>query len=289
MADYTQGVNYAAKYSPLVDERFKIGPLTSGMVNNNYDWLGVQTVKVYSIPTATMGNYTVSGTARYGSAAELANSVQELQVTQDRAFTFTIDRKNQQDTMGVMDAAAALRRQVDEVILAELDTYRIAAFVSGAKAAHIINDSAVTKSNVYEKFLLGQEKLDDAKVPQGGRFAICTPAFFNFLKQDEAFVKRGDMATQIGITGVIGECDGVYFIKAPTSYFPTGTQCIITNNMVMVSPIKLEDYKIHIDPPGINGALVEGRIRYDAFILEMKQDAIAVIQNPGSGETGESA
>ena len=144
----------------------------------------------------------------------------------------------------------------------EIDTYRIAAYVSGAKSAHVINDSQVSKSNVYEKFLLTQEKLDDAKVPQGGRFAICTPGFFNLLKQDESFVKKGDMATQIALTGIIGECDGVYFIKAPTSYFPTKVQCIVTNNMTMVSPVKLEDYKIHIDPPGINGALV------DAFCQE---------------------
>lgn len=116
MADYTQGVNYAKKYSPLVDERFKLGPLTSGVVNNNYDWVGVQTVAVYSIPTATMNNYTMSGSTRYGTAAELANSVQEMQITQDRSFTFTIDRKNTQDTMGVQEAGSALRRQIDEVV-----------------------------------------------------------------------------------------------------------------------------------------------------------------------------
>ena len=281
-------VNYAEKYSALVDERFKLGPLTSAMINPNYDWVGVETVSVYSIPTASMNDYTISGAARYGEAAELENAVQELKVEQDRSFTFTIDRKSEQDTMGTLEAAAALRRQIEEVVLPELDTYRIAKYVSGAKAAHIINDAVVTESNVYQRFLLGQEKLDDAKVPQGGRFAICTPAFFNLLKQDEAFVKRGDMATQVGFTGVIGECDGVYFIKAPTSYFPEGTLCVITNKQVMVSPIKLQDYKIHIDPPGINGALVEGRIRYDAFVLNMKKDAIAVIQNPGSGQTGET-
>lgn len=162
----------------------------------------------------------------------------------------------------------------------EVDIYRIAKLVSGAKAANVIADTDVSKTNVYEKFLGAQALLDEGKVPQVGRFALATPAFINFLKQDENFVKRGDMATQIAITGLVGECDGVYFIKAPSTYFPTKVQCIITNNQVMPSPVKLEDYKIHQDPPGINGWLVEGRIRYDAFILEMKQDAIAVIKNP---------
>ena len=31
-------VNYAEKYSQIVDERFKIGALTSALVNYAYDW-----------------------------------------------------------------------------------------------------------------------------------------------------------------------------------------------------------------------------------------------------------
>ena len=38
-------VNYAEKYSRIVDERFKVGALTSALVNYAYDWVGVSTVK----------------------------------------------------------------------------------------------------------------------------------------------------------------------------------------------------------------------------------------------------
>ena len=41
-----------------------------------------------------------------------------------------------------------------------------------------------------------------------------------------------------------------------------------------VAPTKLEDYKVHEDPPGISGALVEGRINYDAFVLDNKAKGI---------------
>ena len=161
----------------------------------------------------------------------------------------------------------------------EIDTYRIAALASGAKAAHVHDDATTSASNAYELFLAGQEDLDNDKVPQGGRFAIVTPKFLNFLKLSDNFIKQGDLAQKIAINGVIGEVDGVYIVKAPTSYFPTKVQCIITNREVMPSPIKLQDYKIHQDPPGVNGALIEGRVRYDAFILNEKADAIAVIKD----------
>ena len=273
-------VNYASKYAQAVDERFKLGSLTAGIVNNNYDWLGVETVTVYSVPTVAMGNYTASGANRYGSPTELGNEKQEMKVAQDRAFTFTIDRKSYDDTMMIMEAGAALRRQIDEVVIPEIDTYRIAALVSGADAGNVLKTTAVTKANAYEMFLAVQEVLDNAKVPTAGRICLCTPGYYNMLKLDEAFTKKGDMATQIAMTGLVGECDGVYFIKAPTSYFPENTNFVITNPLVTPSPIKLAEYKIHQDAPGISGWLVEGRIRYDAFVLSQKKKAIGVCQNP---------
>ena len=273
-------VNYAAKYSQQVDERFKLGALTSSLVNYAFEWLGVSTVKVYSMPTAAMGDYTTEGASRYGTPEELGNEVQEMTLAKDRAFTFTIDKKSEDDTMGTMEAGAALRRQIDEVVIPEIDTYRIAKLVAGADAGNIVKDTAVTKANAYEKFLAVQEILDNKKVPTGGRICICTPGYYNMLKLDEAFTKKGDMATQIAINGLVGEVDGVYFVKAPKSYFPEKVHFIITNPIVMPSPIKLEEYKIHEDAPGISVYLVEGRVRYDAFVLNKKKDAIGVCEDP---------
>ena len=273
-------VNYAAKYSQQVDERFKLGALTSSLVNYAFEWLGVSTVKVYSMPTAAMGDYTTDGASRYGTPEELGNEVQEMTLAKDRAFTFTIDKKSEDDTMGTMEAGAALRRQIDEVVIPEIDTYRIAKLVAGADAGNIVKDTAVTKANAYEKFLAVQEILDNKKVPTGGRICICTPGYYNMLKLDEAFTKKGDMATQIAINGLVGEVDGVYFVKAPKSYFPEKVNFIITNPIVMPSPIKLAEYKIHDDAPGISGYLVEGRVRYDAFVLNKKKDAIGVCEDP---------
>lgn len=273
-------VNYAEKYSRIVDEKFKVGALTSALVNYAFDWVGVSTVKVFSVPTATMGDYKTDGANRYGTPAELENEVQEMVLSKDRAFTFTIDKKSEDDTMGTMAAAAALRRQIDEVIIPEIDTYRIAKLVAGADVSHVVKDVAVTKANAYEKFLAVQEILDNAKVPTGGRVCIVTPGYYNMLKLDEAFTKKGDMATQLSITGLVGEVDGVNIIKAPASYFPKNTNFVITNPVVMPAPIKLAEYKIHEDAPGISGHLVEGRVRYDAFVLNQKKDAIGVCQNP---------
>ena len=101
-------VNYASKYSSQVDERFNLGSLTGGAVNNNYDFIGTETVKVYSIPTVGMNDYKTNGSNRYGQPDELGNEVQEMTLSRDRSFTFTIDRKSYDDTQMTMEAGKHL-------------------------------------------------------------------------------------------------------------------------------------------------------------------------------------
>lgn len=269
-------ITYAAKFSPLVDEAFNLQSLTEGIINHDYDWTGVNAVTVYSIPTVALSNYSLTGSARYGTAAELQNTYQTMTLSQDKAFTFTIDRRSKVDTMGTMDAARALAREVSQVVIPTVDAYRIAALVTAAVTAGNTDatPAASTVSTAYANFLAGQECIDNNKAPQGGRVALVTPAFLNLLKQSPSFVKYGDMATTIALNGQVGEIDGVAIVKVPTSYFPANTEFVITNAMVMPSPVKLAEYRVHENPVGISGSVVEGRIYYDAFVLNNKVGAV---------------
>lgn len=267
-------INLAQKYSAQVDEKFALESKTAGAINNDYDWAGVNVVNVYSIPTQELGDYTASGTNRYGTPEELQDSVQTLTLSQDKAFTFTIDRKNYDDQMMVKEAGKALEREIREQVVPMLDKYRIAKMVTsaGTKAT----DTAPTKSNAYELFLKGTETLGDNSVPETGRIAFVSYSYYNLLKQDSAFVKASDAGQQIAISGAVGYVDGTAVIPLPASYFPENIYLVMTHQVATVAPVKLTDYKIHDNPPGINGWLIEGRVRHDAFVLNNKAKAIYV-------------
>ena len=269
--------NYAEKYSSKVDERFTLASLTDSAINKDYDFVGVNAVNVYSIPTVALGNYTMSGTERYGTPSELQDTVQTMTLTQDKAFTFTLDKRNEADSAGAKSAGAALRREVDEVIIPTIDKYRLAAWVTAA--ANTTTAGAVTAENAYETFLDAQNLLMDDLVPMTGRVAYVSPAFYKAIKMDASFIKASDMAQDMLVNGSVGMVDGVNIIPVPTSYMPSAVELIIVHKDAMVSPVKLAEYKTHIDPPGINGTLVEGRLYYDAFVLENKKNAIAVHKN----------
>ena len=74
------------------------------------------------------------------------------------------------------------------------------------------------------------------------------------------------------VNGQVGEIDGVKLIRVPDSYLPTNCLFVITHPSVTVAADKLAEYKVHDNPPGINGNLVEGRVYYDAFVLDAKKN-----------------
>lgn len=273
-------INLAAKYSNKVVERFKLKSLTEAFVNRDYDWQGVETVKVYSIPTVALNDYKKEGTNRYGEPTELEDSIQEMKVTQDKSFTYTIDKGNNQDQLNVKGAGKSLARQIDEVIVPTKDIHRLSVMVKAAVKNGGTNETpaAITKTNAYEKFLEAQEWLDNKKVPLAGRVAGVSASMYKFLKLDSSFVKNSDLGQKITINGQVGEVDGVKIVKLPNSYLPAGCAFIIAHPSVTTSPDKLSEYKIHNNPPGINGNLVEGRVRYDAFVLDAKKDGIYAYQ-----------
>ena len=266
-------INYAEKYSSAIDERFNKASVTAAAINNDYDFVGVKTVKVYSLPVVEMNDYTQTGNARYGTATELQDTVQELTLSKDRSFTFTIDKGNYQDTGMIKDAGRALQRQLDEVVIPEIDIYRLKVIAEGAKNS---GTTAITKSNAYEAFLEGVSKLTEEKAPMGGRIAYVAPDYYKFLKLDAAFIQASDLAQDMLIKGQLGMVDGVPIVVVPSAYLAEGVKFVITNPVACCAPVKLTDYKIHDNPPGINGWLVEGRVRYDAFVLNNKKGAIYV-------------
>lgn len=155
----------------------------------------------------------------------------------------------------------------------EVDTYRL-----GVLAANASGTATETpdETNAYKSFLAGQEYLFDHTVPGVGRVAYMSYEFYNLLKLDPSFTKQGDVSQNMVINGMLGMVDNVPLIPVPASYLPADTNFMIVHPIAATAPVKLAEYHMHVDPPGISGVLIEGRIYYDAFVLDSKKDAIYV-------------
>ena len=275
------GINLTTRFSGKVDEVITNGALSTPSINKDYSFVGAQTVKVYSFDTVPLVDYTRSGSNRYGSPSELEDNVQELTMSQDKAFTFTIDKGNASDTEpGVREAGKQLRRETDQEIIPALDLYRFTK-IANAAGHKFYASTAITASTAYQAFLAANEAIDDEDVPSTGRICNASPAFLNLIKQDSNFIKSGDLSQRTLFTGQVGEIDGVAIIKVPKNRLPAGLLFEITHPMACTAPVKINEYKLHQDPPGISGMLAEGRVYHDAFILNKKARMISAYYGGG--------
>ena len=274
--------NVAQKYEKKVDERFKLKELTGSGLNTDYNWEGVDTIKVYNINTVSLNDYSKSGTSRYGSPAELGDTVTSYQVSNDKAFTFTIDEFYKKSQMGTKAAGKALAREIDEVIVPAKDTQRLLVWANTAYANSQVVYDTLSTSNAYSMFLSAQKKLDDEKVPRTNRIAYVSAEYYMNLKLDSSFILASNIAMEKRINGQVGEIDGVKVVMVPGSYMKTNLYGIIVYTPSTISPAKLTEYKIHDNPPGINGDLIEGRVMFDTFVLNAKKKGVVAIQKTAS-------
>jgi N4-gp56 family major capsid protein len=267
-------INYASKFDKKVVERFTLKSLTDAAVNKDYEWSGVSTVTAYSYPTTALSDYTLTGADRYGVPAEQQNTKQDMTVAKDRSATITVDRKTLDDTNTTAQGNKILSRQINEIWIPEVDAYRIAAMATAAVANLATATVAVTASNAYENFLKATEWFGNKKIPMQKRVAFCSYAFYSFIKQDPAFMLASDVAMNEKINGMVGMIDGVKLVPVPSTYLPANTAFVMCHPSVTVGVTKLEDYKIHDNPPGISGIQIDMRFRYDAFVLDAKKDGL---------------
>lgn len=264
-------IQLAEKYSAKVDERFAKESKSDRVVNKDYDFVGVQTVKIYSVGTSAMGDYTRTGANRYGTPAELDTTLQEMTMSQDRAFTFTVDKMNEDETMNALNVGKALSRQLREIVMPEIDTYRYT--VMATRAGTKATPAAITSANIYELITKATEVLDENSVPSG-RFIVVTPQTYMALKQSKDVILETNVGQEMRLKGIVAQIDGMDIIKMPSSSLPTNFGFLVGHSIATVAPVKLSDYKIHKDAPGISGSLVEGRFYYDAFVLNNKINAL---------------
>ena len=271
-------INLATKFQKKVSERFAAESKTKLLTNDDYDWVGSGAIKIYSVDTVAMGDYTRSGANRYGSPSELGTTLQTWTLARDRAFTTTIDRRNNDESNFVTEAGKFLARQVREVITPEIDTYVLAAIGTAGATANrddIVADAATDASNAYVNFLAINADISDQEAPEEGRVAVMTAQYYNFLKQG-GFVLDSDSAYRDRKSGNLGTVDGVKVVICPSSRMPASTDLIITHPVATTAPMLLTDYVTHKNAPGINGWLVEGRVVYDAFVDTNKTDALGI-------------
>ena len=115
---------------------------------------------------------------------------------------------------------------------------------------------------------------------------VVTPSTYALMKKSPDVVLDTDVGQDMRLRGVIGILDGAAVVKVPAVRLPKDFGFMLCHPSAAVCPVKLEDFGIHQNPPGISGSLIEGRICYDTFVLDNKKSAIYYQSQPADSGKG---
>lgn len=294
-------INLAKRADPKVVERFKIGSCTEGLFTGEYKWTGVKTVQVYSVDnlpvvdyglnnisdeadatTGFKGKWTSSG-SRFGDLYEVGDTMQEMTITQDKAFNGTIDKGNDTNQLMIKAAGKVLRRQTDEVLIPMVDKYRLNQLALHAGTISTLS-SALAKDKIIESIMTANALMSDKLVPDTGRVLYMSYQNAVKLKLSSEIISIDKLGEKAVVNGVAGKIDKTQIRLVPSSYLPANCVFLIVKTGVALAPKKIETFRVLKNTYLLDGAIVQGRLMHDCFVLDTKKDGILAAY--ASGTTG---
>ena len=150
---------------------------------SNTDWQGEisgqgDKVHIRSVPTVAINDYT--GSVTY---ADVTSTDTELLIDQAKYFAFNADDiLVEQSDIDMVNQAS---QDAAEQMKISVDTTVLGAIYSGLSAG-VDDTGAVASSSTMLGYVLDAgQKLDEANVPESGRFLVLAPKHINMLKQSD--------------------------------------------------------------------------------------------------------
>lgn len=247
-----------------------------GVVNRNYEGqISGQgdTVRIRSINRPTIGTYTKNSTTI--TPETLTDAQRALYIDQAKYFAFELDDIDAAQSPGgelaeaLTEATYGLRDTADQFV---------AALYTGAASANQIGTVAVTSGALaYTQLRKLSVKLDEANVPQEGRWVVVPPWYHGLLLEEDKFVRVDASGTSEGLrNGIIGRALGFDVLKSNNAPLVTGDDyAVIAGHPSAISYaeqiVKVEQYR----PEDSFSDAIKGLHVYGAKLV--RPDSIATV------------
>ena len=264
--------------------------------NQGIKFLNAQTIK---IPRLTVSGYKDHNRNIMGfNTGTASNDWEPKKLSHDRDIEIPIDPMDIDETNLVVEMANIQNVFEEEQAIPEKDSYRFSKLLTEAttykSAGSVVDETALTASNILEWFDEQMSIMDDKSVPQEGRILYLTSAMQKLLKNAEGITRT----ISVGAAGVIDRrvhgLDDVTLKSVPSARFKTKydftTGCVPVVdakqiNMILVHPscvISRDKYAyMKLFTPGSDSRtadkyVYQNRYYTDTFLIERKACGIAI-------------
>lgn len=177
------------------------------------------TVRIRSMSRPTIANYVKGSTSI--SPEQLTDAQRSLLIDQAKYFAFEVDDIDLAQSVGgeletgLQEAVYGLRDVADQYV---------AGLHTGVATANALGTVAVTTPDLaYQTLRDLSVKLDEANVPDEGRYVVIPPWYHGLLLDNSKFVKVNESGTSAGLrNGVVGDVLGFSVRKSNNAPLVTG-------------------------------------------------------------------
>lgn len=267
-------INLATKYEGKIAEKFTKESYVKGNTSEEYSFVGVRSINIYTPQTVDLTNYDRTATMnRFGTPTEMQDEVQEMELSQEPSFSITIDKGNNEDQMNVKPALKMLGLQIREKVTPFIDKWAFSKWsqMSGQKA---VLSTEPTKSTIVSAIFDGAAALDNKLVPDSERYIYLPTKYYNMVRLSSEFLAVDKLGEKTLSKGLVGMMADMKVIKVPDSYMPDGVYFLITHKKSVMLPNKIKTARVLTEVAGIDGSVLEGRNYFDAFVIGAKADGV---------------
>lgn len=268
-------INLHTKYDKKIAERFTADSFVKGNTSNDYSFDGVKSINITTLKTIPVTTYTRSGLQRFGAVTEVEDTIQTLTMTQEPAWSATIDKGNASDQQYIKEAGKVMKMQSEEVTTPMADKYALAKYCEDAGQVVALS-AAPAKNTIVEKIFDAAAALDDKLVPTANRVLYLKSSYYNMVRLSPEFIGVDKLAEQVLTKGTVGQIADMKVVKVPDSYLPANVYFLITHKKSVLMPEKLKTARILSEVQGVDGRVLEFHSYYDAFVVGAKANGVYV-------------
>lgn len=277
-------IHFSEKFRERLMKGFDQHAETDAMFNHDLDmeFSGVYTVHVTSVITEPLQDYnkakSIDEGSRYGASKEVGDEVQTFDMTQDKSLNLTIDKGNNEGQFNMKKAGEVMNAESKEQIAPYLDKYRLRRWAELGN--HVLLAAAPDKANILEAIMTQKDDMLDKYVPDQLQLTIARK-YIRMIMLSEEWVGLDKLGGEALPKGAIGKFYGMAVKPMPATKMPENVPWMITHKSALIAPKKIQKFKGHVDPPGMNGDLIEFRLIHDAFVIGKKADGVSAAVLPG--------
>lgn len=272
-------VNLVTKYHNKLPKLFGIQSLTAGRTSEEFNWNGTSAIIALAMTPQALGDYTRSGTSRYGTPTDVADWKQTMTIQKDRSCSLVVDKGDYTQQAMMKNAGKVIRMQTVKKYNPEIDQY---CFTQWSQNAGYVVDAGATlaTSNIAEKILDMELAMDDAGVPKSDRYLYIKSTYRKYLRLSDEFDSCDSLKERMVLYGKVGDFSTFTVVSVPASMMPTNVAAIATYKESVFCPKQIVDANLHENPPGISGHLIDMRTVYGAFVYgALAEGCVILVEN----------